>query len=446
MLMTSSIDRFTDLGCSALIACISLPVAKTTVKISPFRQEVVNATTSQWIGHIVLARPVPMRLAATVAAAIMLMLTLFLIFGEYTRKVRVTGLIMPAAGVVKVVASQFGRIAASKVKEGDTVTAGQLMFEVANERVSGGTGVDTRIAISLTLRRDELMQALQLQVQQLAQRGHLLNTRQQLIEAEIVSRQEEAILQETQVQSARDMLKTYTNLSQQGFFSSAQLRQVNNDLTSQMAKLKALEGSVLSSKRELLQVQEDKQAIDIQTKLVTSQSNQSLSTLEQEMAEHDGRSHIQIVAPAGGIVTAITLELGQTVQPGGTLATILPAGSELETQLLVPSRGVGFIEPGQDVLMRLNAFSYQKFGQVAGKVARVERSPIGDALPASGGIAGEPAYRVTVTLSKQSVTANGRNHQFKAGMTLEADILQDRRRLIEWIVDPIINAAMASAN
>ncbi len=122
------------------------------------------------------------------------------------------------------------------------------------------------------------------------------------------------------------------------------------------------------------------------------------------------------------------------------MATIIPINSDLEARLLVPSRAIGFIEPGQTVMIRLAAFPYQKFGQAEGTVSRVERSPISE-FSGEGTQRNEPMYRVTVRLVKQSVLAYGKEQQYKTGMTLEADIRQDRRRLIEWVFSPIISIA-----
>jgi membrane fusion protein len=401
-----------------------------------FRPAASAAKTSQWAGAIVLARPVPMRVAGWVAAVITLALALLLTFGEYTRKARVSGQVVPAAGAIKVVASAFGRMTKSLVEDGASVAAGDPMFDITAERDGSGGGADVRIGALLAARRDELQQTHQLQTAELTQRGQALAIRQRTIEAEIASRQQEVALQDVLIRAARDKLKRHAALASQGYFSTAQLSQVANELTAQQARRKALDSSILAVQRDLLQVREEAQAIGGKIKLTDSQAGQSLAALGQESAEHDGRSRIRVVAPVAGIVTALTLGPGQPVSAGATLATIIPAGSTLEAHLMVPSRAVGFIEPGQAVLLRLSAFAYQKFGQVAGTVMRVDRSPINETAAGA-----EPMYRVIVKLARQSVTAYGRSQQFKSGMTLEADILQDRRRLIEWVLDPIISAA-----
>lgn len=391
-----------------------------------------------------LASPIPVRVAAIGAGLILFCIALFLTFGHYTRKVRVTGQIVPAGGSIKVVASQFGRIATRTVDEGTPVSVGQPMFELTSERAGSEGGPDTRIKVLLATRRDELVQSSTLHAEELTARGQALEKRQRSIIAEIESREQEVALQARQVQSARSKYKRHTALANKGFLSPAQLGLVGDEVIGHRARHKALESNVIAVRRELLQVVEESAAIRGKIALASSQAESQLAALGQEAAEHDGRSRMQIIAPAAGIVTALTFDPGQTVSAGTVLATILPANGQLEAHMMVPSRAIGFIEPGQVVLLRLSSFPYQKFGQVAGTVARVERSPVAEAQVGKAGGA-EPVYRITVKLSQQSVSAYGRKQMFKAGMTLDADILQDRRRLIEWVMDPIISAAKGRA-
>ena len=85
------------------------------------------------------------------------------------------------------------------------------------------------------------------------------------------------------------------------------------------------------------------------------------------------------------------------------------------------------------MLLRYQAFPYQKFGHHAGRVVRVSRSAI---VPADGQ-AQEPYYRVLVELDRQTVTAYGKSEPLRPGMALEADILGERRKLYEWVLEPL---------
>jgi membrane fusion protein len=148
-----------------------------------------------------------------------------------------------------------------------------------------------------------------------------------------------------------------------------------------------------------------------------------------------------ITAPCDGTATTILAERGQTATPSAPLLSILPSGAQLEAYLLVPTRAVGFIAPKQTVALRYQAFPYQRFGSYRGYVTQISRTlitPNEANLPVT---LEEPVYRVTVALLAQSVQAYGDRVPLQAGMLLDADVWIDRRRIIEWIFDPILSVA-----
>jgi membrane fusion protein len=142
-------------------------------------------------------------------------------------------------------------------------------------------------------------------------------------------------------------------------------------------------------------------------------------------------------------VAALMAEPGQPVAAGAHLLTLLPEDSPLEAHLYAPSRAVGFIREGQEVRLRYPAFPYQKFGSQRARVVSVARSALSPSelgfAPPDG--SREPVYRVKVALERQAVAAYGREQPLQAGMQVEADILLDRRRLIEWVFEPLASLA-----
>lgn len=112
----------------------------------------------------------------------------------------------------------------------------------------------------------------------------------------------------------------------------------------------------------------------------------------------------------------------------------------MEAELLVPSSAIGFIAPGDTVLLRYQAFPYEKFGLQQGRLSRISRSALSPGeLGASIGnvLQGESYYRVTVALKRQSVMAYGKPEMLKPGMLLQANIIGERRSLVEWVFEPL---------
>ena len=221
------------------------------------------------------------------------------------------------------------------------------------------------------------------------------------------------------------------------------LTQYANARDVELAKRAALSINLQNAERAVAQVAAEQASLEAQDRMAEADSRGSLATLAQETAEHDGRRATAVLAPAAGRITTFAYSAGQTVAAGTVLATVLPAGAVLEAQLLVPSSAKASIVRGQRVELRIDAFPYQKYGLVAGTVGQVELSPITELPP--GMPPNTVLYRATVVLSVDALMKYGKRTPLEPGMTVQADIFNDRRRLIEWVFDPLVSAAKGRA-
>ncbi len=204
--------------------------------------------------------------------------------------------------------------------------------------------------------------------------------------------------------------------------------------------MQGLQRQAIATRRSIAQLQQALQELTGQGRAVDASLERDLALLEQEQVETRARGALTVNAPVTGSISAQLVKPGQAVQAGQALLSLLPGDTGLEVELLVPSRAIGFIEPGDRVQLRYQAYPYQKFGHHEGKVAGISRSALnpGELGALVGNAqAGEPMYRVTVSLAKQFVTAYGNDEPLKPGMLVDADILGERRRLVEWIFEPL---------
>lgn len=132
---------------------------------------------------------------------------------------------------------------------------------------------------------------------------------------------------------------------------------------------------------------------------------------------------------------------GQTVDTTRPLVSIVPMGARLQAHLVAPSSAVGFVKIGETVLLRYQAYPYQKFGHYRGRVVSISKTALpNNQIDTLGHIAdgsSQPMYLIIVNLCRQTIEAYGKPQPLQAGMLLQADILQDRRRLYEWALDPL---------
>ncbi|HEX7764532.1 MAG TPA: HlyD family efflux transporter periplasmic adaptor subunit, partial [Cellvibrio sp.] len=132
-----------------------------------------------------------------------------------------------------------------------------------------------------------------------------------------------------------------------------------------------------------------------------------IARLEQQKIELDARGQLLITAPVSGRVTNLVAEVGNSVNNGLPLLTIMPDNAKLQAVLLVPTRAYGFVQPGQRTRLRFDAFPYQRFGLYEGKVIKTAQAivlPNEVDMPVA---VQEPVYRIEVALDSQHIRAYG---------------------------------------
>ncbi|TWB40398.1 hypothetical protein FBZ90_1091 [Nitrospirillum pindoramense] len=87
--------------------------------------------------------------------------------------------------------------------------------------------------------------------------------------------------------------------------------------------------------------------------------------------------------------------------------------------------------------LRIDAFPYQRFGTVQGRVTQISRATYRNGELLAPITLKEPVYRVTVSLERTSINAYGEKRSLASGMTLTGDVVTDRLHFIDWVLDPL---------
>ncbi|MEJ6007737.1 HlyD family efflux transporter periplasmic adaptor subunit [Paucibacter sp. AS339] len=383
-----------------------------------------------------------------------LTLVTFAIWGEVTRKAKLPGLLMPTAGLLTVSAPQAGVLTELLVHEGDVVQAGQVLMRLKSERNTALGDAATLNAQALAQRRASLDTERFLTQQQQRQRQDALNDRLRSLAAEERQAQGELDANRLRAGLAAKSLARYTELEKDSFVSAVQLQQKQEELLDVQLRERNAERSLAALQRDIQATRAEMLNNETASRTNLAQVDRGLASLSQESTENDARGGLTLRAAQAGRVTALDIHPGQAIQVGQTLLSLVPESkgqinSELEAQLYAPSRTAGFIKPGQAVWLRYAAYPYQKFGMAEGEVQSISQTPIaaqdlpggqGQALLAAAQ-ANEPLYRVNVKLKKQAINTYGNTQLLKAGMALDADIMQDRRAICEWMLEPVLSAS-----
>ncbi|MET0045469.1 MAG: HlyD family efflux transporter periplasmic adaptor subunit, partial [Candidatus Thiodiazotropha sp. 6PLUC3] len=205
-----------------------------------------------------------------------------------------------------------------------------------------------------------------------------------------------------------------------------------------------LKRQLISLKSRHMETTSDIRATQLRTEADQSSLERTLLSTKQQSLEQRSARLSYVRAPVNGTISNIQVDVGRQVEAGTALATLLPQGVSLDVQIFIPSSAIGFLRTGQRVKLRYDAYPYQKFGVYEGELtelanvdaSRVELQTRFPHLMEKH--QGMTFFRATVRPESQNIQAYGKPISLRAGLTLEADIHLERKRLIEWVFDPVM--------
>jgi membrane fusion protein len=410
-----------------------------------FRKEAVQAQQAPWLGKILLTRPLSFSVLVAVAGTVAATLGAILLLGSYTKRTTVQGQLVPSGGQVKIHAPQAGIVLEKYVVEGMQVASGALLYKISSERYDASASpVQASISQHLQHRRDllagEIVKVGKLHADErdtLVSKLASITRESQAVAAQIASQRQLLAI-------AQDASRRYEGLVEKGYISTDQFQQRQADRLAQIKVLRGLERELAALDQQRIERSNELSGLAMRQANQLAVTDRQLSTAKQELAESEARRTLLIHAPEAGVATAVFAEVGHSVDGGLPLVSIVPANMPLEAELYAPSKSIGFIKPGDAVNIRYQAYPYQKFGIHRGRLMSISRTSIspGELARTVNGIQGigdntEQLYRLRVGLSAQDVLAYGQPRALQSGMLLEADIMQDKRRLYEWVLDPL---------
>jgi membrane fusion protein len=409
-----------------------------------FRHEVIEAQKiTRQTGDILLTQSLPLWNLTLAIITITILIIIFLAVGEFTRKEQVFGLTVPGHGALRLSAQEAGIVYASYVNEGDIVKSGDLLFEIRREKYSDLGDTQKLIEKNLSDQSTKLSDEIQHRLHQAQQEEANLRKKAMILTQELDSLDIEITLQSQHVTSAYNLVENMRPLFEERIIPELQFQQQVSSHIEQQARLETLRRERLTLKSRHLETENEIKTLQLRTQADKAALERTLLTTQQQSLVQRSAHLNFIKAPVSGTVSNILVDAGRQIDAGSALATLIPQNVNLDIQVFIPSNAIGFLQTGQRVNLRYDAFPYQKFGVYAGELTELTHVdvPLQDLQTRFPHLMekyqGMTFFRAIVQPETQSVKAYGKPIPLRAGLTLEADIRLERKRLIEWVFDPV---------
>lgn len=142
--------------------------------------------------------------------------------------------------------------------------------------------------------------------------------------------------------------------------------------------------------------------------------------------------HNKLYSPVSGEIYGMTVNtIGAVAKPAESIITVVPDGTELIVEAMVLNKDIGFVKEGQEAIIKVNTYPFQKFGTIKGEVIEISPNSYRDEIKGY-------VYKVKIRLEKLDLENEEVKYPVSCGMEVTAEIKTGKRRIIDFFLEPII--------
>lgn len=202
------------------------------------------------------------------------------------------------------------------------------------------------------------------------------------------------------------------------------------DITIEQDRILQVKAGIRSLEK---QREQHRQAFRKQVVTELADATSTLAAIEQELKKAEQTHKLQrLRAPVSGVVQQLAVHtIGGVVPAGDPLMIIVPADRQLQVEANILNKDIGFVAEGQTVEVKLEAFPFTKYGVIHGVVESIDLAAVQDE---NLGL----IYPARIAIEQSTMIVNGKQIPLATGMALTAELKTGKRRLIEFLLSPLL--------
>jgi hemolysin D len=185
-----------------------------------------------------------------------------------------------------------------------------------------------------------------------------------------------------------------------------------------------------------------------------TEAERKAAGLAADLSKAEQRTKLQqLTAPVSGMVQQLAVHtVGGVVTPAQSLMVIVPSDSSLEIEAMVSNHDVGFVHGGDEVEIKVDTFDFTRYGLLHGRVLSISSDAIvrdasadkgNEKQPGSNAASSEPkgqelAYAARISVDRTQMQVEDKRVNLSPGMAVTAEIKTGSRRIISYLLSPLI--------
>lgn len=409
--------------------------------------------------------PAP-RIAMWLLMAFAFIALLWAVFGHMDVVAVAHGKIVPNDRTKVIQPFETATVKAIRVVDGQSVKAGEVLIELDTTNTSADT---TRIANDLVTaqvqaaRAKALLSAIasgkspaigqvaDIDANRLAQEQRMLEGQYSEYQAKLARIDADIAKREAELRSTQEIVRKLEQtapiarqraqdfkdlveksfISRHGYLEKEQVRiEQEADLATQRSRLKELTAALQEGRSQGTALVAETRRLALDS---LNEAEQKTTTYRQELIKAESRGKLMtLTAPVDGTVQQLAVHtVGGVVTPAQPLMMVVPKDNPIEVEAFVENKDIGFVNPGQEAVVKVETFPFTKYGTIDAKVAHVSNDAVNDE---KRGL----IFPARVNLSRATIQVENKTVNLSPGMAVTVEFKTAQRRVIEYFLSPLL--------
>jgi len=409
--------------------------------------------------------PAP-RIAMWLILCFALIALLWAIFGHMDVVATAHGKIVPNDRTKVIQPIETATVKAIRVSDGQAVKAGEVLIELdatTAEADSARLGNDLTTARLQAARARAMLAAIasgkppalermpDMEAGRLAQEQRILEGQYGEVQAKLARIDAEIAKREAELASTREIVRKLAQtapiarqraqdfrdlvdknfISRHGYLEKEQARiEQEGDLATQRSRLKELAASLQEARSQRAALVAETRRIALDS---LNEAEQKATSFGNELVKADTRGKLMtLTAPVDGTVQQLAVHtVGGVVTPAQPLMVIVPKDNPIEVEAYVENKDIGFVNPGQEAVVKIETFPFTKYGTIEARVTHVSNDAVNDE---KRGL----IFPARINLQRATIQVENKTVNLSPGMAVTVEVKTAQRRVIEYFLSPLM--------
>ncbi|EKN3608759.1 HlyD family secretion protein [Yersinia enterocolitica] len=382
-------------------------------------------------GNVLIADTIPQRITIIISIVMCITILLFLSLVSYTQRINVSGIVFPDKGIISIKSKKSGVIKCIFKSSGDSVNKNEKLVLVdsssSTHYFSNNEDSYQALLSKLNNINDERNKD---NIENIMMKKNSIEKQKKQTENSILIMENQLKLLDESIKAEKTSFEKIEKAYRKNYVSAIEKNSAETQLIDKKIRRQSIYNDLITKKMQIDDLKQELADLDNKINDIRSENDKDYIQSLMQLYGYASETESIIRAPSSGYISGQLKNMGDYVNIGDNVLTIIPHGSINQVIAFITPDIIGEVKKGKKVTIKYDSYPYQRFGVDHGIIVDISRVPMqpSDIYDSYGLKVDKSSFKVVIKIT---------NHKNKIilipGMSLKLSMPTRTETLMKWL-------------